>query len=432
MHERALPTIDLDQIADAGARRASQGLLNRVEGLAADNRALRAEVQRLRDENNRLKGEQGKPAITANTTPPDHSSEQERHQPRLRQVSRKLEQLAIDRVAVLAVDPAVLPPDAEFKGHEPVVVQDVICRTDNILFHKEKRYSPAEGKTYLAPLPPGYTGQFGPGLKALRLGFYYVGQRSEPKILEVRCGVGVKLSDGHLSDLLIKAQAPCHAAKAAVVEAGLRSRPWQPTDDTATRVNGQNQHCHILCNPLYTADTTLPGNDRLSVLDVLRNGRPRTYLLNAEAEGDVERIPVSGVTRRRLRHLPRARVLDEPTLVGLLDAHLPGLGDQARKWVLDALAVAAYQAQDEGPVVRVLVCDDAPQFPWLTEDLALYWVHEGRHHKQLDPFLPPHRQALDDFRTDFWAYSEAVLAYRQAPTPGERACLAAACDRLFG
>ena len=33
----------------------------------------------------------------------------------------------------------------------------------------EKYYSPAERQTYLAALPPGYAGQFGPGIKALAL-----------------------------------------------------------------------------------------------------------------------------------------------------------------------------------------------------------------------------------------------------------------------
>lgn len=141
MSERALPTIDLDQIADEGARRALRGLLNLVEELVAENRSVRAEVQRLRDEINRLTGEQGKPAIKANTQPvpaPDHASERERHQPRPHQLSRKREQIASDRTEVLTVDPALLPPDAEFKGHEPVVVQDVVFRTDNVLFQQEK------------------------------------------------------------------------------------------------------------------------------------------------------------------------------------------------------------------------------------------------------------------------------------------------------
>jgi hypothetical protein len=92
----------------------------------------------LRDEINRLKGEQGAPAIKPNTPPPppkDHSSEQERRRPKPWSKGRKTEHLPIDREQMLAVDPDRLPPDAVFKGYEDVVVQDVIFRTDNVLFH---------------------------------------------------------------------------------------------------------------------------------------------------------------------------------------------------------------------------------------------------------------------------------------------------------
>ena len=64
-----------------------------------------------------------------------------------------------------------LPPDAMFKGSEDVGVQDVIFRTDNGLFHKEKFYSPSQHQPSLAALPQGYGGQFGPGIKGLALVF---------------------------------------------------------------------------------------------------------------------------------------------------------------------------------------------------------------------------------------------------------------------
>jgi hypothetical protein len=434
MSEPTLPSIDLDQIADPGARRAIQGLLNLVEQLVAENRTLREENRRLRDEILRLKGEQGQPVIKPQArppVPPDHSSERERHRPTPRQPQSKVAEIVIHRTEDLAVDRALLPPDAEFKGYDEVTVQDLIFRTDNVRFRKEKWYSPSLGQSYLAPLPPGYDGQFGPGLVALVLVLYFASQVSEPKILELLRSIGVQISDGHLSNLLIKDQDALHAEKAAIVEAGLASSPWQHLDDTATRVNGRNHACQVLCNPLYTAYTTTPAKDRSTVLAVLRNGRPPTYLLNAEALGYLAQVPLAARTRRRLTHLPRDTVLDEPTLLGLLDEYLPGLGDQPRKWILDALAVAAYHAQTDGPVVRLLVCDDAPQFTWLTEELALCWVHEGRHYKKLDPFLPQHRQAVAEFLDDFWAYYDDLLAYRQAPTAAERTRLEAAFDTLF-
>jgi hypothetical protein len=80
--------------------------------------------------------------------------------------------------------------------------------------------------------------------------------------------------------------------------------------------------------------------------------------------------------------------VDEATMQALLEEHLPGLGPQQRQWSRDATAVAAYQAAEEFPVVRLLVCDDAAQFTLLTDELALCWVHEGRYYKILVPFHP--------------------------------------------
>jgi regulator of replication initiation timing len=429
-----LDDLDLTGIQDERARQLIVRLLNLLEDVTADLRDAQEENQRLRDENARLKGEQGKPTIKPNTpksSPTNHSSERERRKSTPRSKGSKNETVHIDREQVVEVDPAILPPDAEFKGYEEVVVQDVVLRTDNVRFLKEKYYAPSTETTYLAALPRGYDGQFGPGIKALTLTLYFGGQMSEPKILELFGSVGVQISEGQLSNLLIKDQDAFHAEKDAVYKAGLRSSPWQHLDETSTRVNGQNQHCHIVCNPLYTAYHTTESKDRLSVVDVLRNGQPRTFRLNAEALGYLEQVGLSAVTRQTLSRLPPDQDLDEMSLRQWLDEHLPKLGPQQGKWILDAMAVAAYHAQVEFPVVRLLVCDDAPQFNWVTEDLALCWVHEGRHYKKLTPYVPLHRTLLDDFLKRFWAFYDELLVYRQQPTAEEGTRLAAEFDGLF-
>ena len=167
-----LDTIDLSSLPDERTRALVSGLLNLIESLTADLRAAQVETQRLRDALNRLKGEQGKPQVKASTPPvSDHSSEQERKQPRPHVKRAKTATIAIDREQTLPLDPTTLPPDAEFTGDADVMVQDVLLRTDNVCFHKEKYYAPSTGQTSLAPLPAGYSGEFGPGIKALTLVF---------------------------------------------------------------------------------------------------------------------------------------------------------------------------------------------------------------------------------------------------------------------
>ncbi len=428
-----LDDLDLSSIQDEPTRQCIIVLLNLVEDLKQENRALREETQRLRDENNRLKGEQGQPKIKANQPleSTDHSSEKERRKPKGWSKGRKINSIAIDREHLLEVDRAILPPDAAFKGYEEVVVQDVVIHTDNVLFRKEKFYSPTLGKTYLADLPPGYRGEFGPGVRALVIIFAFACQMTEPKILEWFRQVGIQISEGQISNLLIKDQHQFHAEKDVVYEAGLASSPWHHLDDTATRVNGQNHHCHVVDNPLYTIYLTTPSKDRLSVIDVLRNGQPRVFRLNGEALEYLETAGVSVVTRQKLTHLPQDQDLDEAIIDRLLEEHLHNLGAQTRKWILDAAAVAAYHAQTEWPVVRLLVCDGAPQFTWVTEELALCWVHEGRHYKKLFPYVPQHRKHLDDFLKDFWDFYDGLLAYRQQPTPEDRRRLEREFDTLF-
>jgi len=269
------------------------------------------------------------------------------------------------------------------------------------------------------------------GIHALLLVLAFGCLVSEAKIRELLTNVGVQIADGTIANLLIKNQTAFHTAADAVVQAGLQSRPWQQIDDPGTRVNGQNQHCQIVCNPLYTSYRTTAAKDRLSVLDVLRGDQPRRFRLNAEARGYLDQVQLAQVTRARLLALPWETDLDEPMLAVLLTTHLPTLGPQARKWVTDALAVAAYHAQTDRPVLRLLVCDDAPQWAWLTEAIGGCWGHEGRHYKKLTPAIAAHRTALDAFLYDFWSFYADLLAYRDQPTTAERVRLTAAFDLLF-
>jgi Transposase IS66 family len=425
---------DPTTIEDEGLRQVFISLMNLVEHLSVKVAEQAEEIQRLRDENNRLKGEQGKPKILPNTKANTAlSSEKERRASKPHHKTNKHAQIRIDRVEVVKVEKEHLPADAQFKGYEDVIMQDIEFRTENIRFRKEKYYSPSQKRTYLAALPMGYTGQFGPRVRAWVLALYYADGMSEPKILDFLQTVGMSISAGQLSDMLIKDQGLFHAERAHVVQAGLSSSPWQHLDSTGTRVNGKNEQCHILCNPLYTAYCTLPAKDRLSLLRVLQGGADPVFQMNALA---LELLPQLGVSEKWCRTLPTLLSHDqtytENQLDDVLDAHLPTHGANLRKSVKEALAIATYRSQTAYPVVELLLCDDAPQFNGLTVELALCWVHEYRHYKQLTPRFLAHCHLLEQFAKDFWKLYRNLLAYRDHPNPAEADALRAAFDLLFG
>jgi regulator of replication initiation timing len=432
-----LEHLDPNDIQDlAGARQAISQVLNLVEELATENRKLREENQRLRDENNRLKGEQGKPKIKPSkkrrsSTTSDHSSEHERRTRKPRQRRSKVDRIEVDREETLHLDRSQLPEDVESKGYEAVVVQDVRIITDHIRFLKEKCYSPSQKQAYLAELPAGYTGEFGPGVKALTRVLYHALTTSEPKIVEFLAHIGVSISSGQVSNLLIKDQEPFHAEKDAVYEAGLRSSPWQHADETGTRVNGENEHCYVVCNPLYTFYLTTKKKDRLSWIDVLTNLRPRVYLLQPETYEWLRQTQVSESVLQCLRGFPQGRTFDEAQFTQLLDEHLANVNAQHRRLVLEAATITAYRTQQEFPVVQLLIGDDAPQLKRVTEELALCWVHDARYYKKLTPAVAHHRRLLEEFRERYWSFYHKLLAYRQAPAPEEVPRLEAEFDDLF-
>ena len=435
-----LKDIDPTSIQDmAGARQTIRILLNLVETSKQENDLLKEEVQRLKDEINRLKGEQGKPDIKPKknkSKPANYSSEKERRKKKKRKKNSKLGKIEINDTRECEVDTEILPTDAEFKGYKEVVIQDIVFKPNNIKFCKKVYYSPSENKTYLAKLPEGYDGEFGPGIKALVLTLYFDANISEAKILDLLHNAGIVISAGKVSNLLIKKQERFHEEKKVVYEAGLTSTVWQNIDDTGTRVNGQNQYCQIVCNPFYTAYFTTEDKSRLSVIDVLRNSKERVFLINSETLSYLTLFKVSQKVVTPLANLPQNQELSEQEFIKLLAEHIPKLGPLQKKRILDAAAIAAYRNQAKfpwvrSPVVRLLICDDAPQFKLITEDLALCWVHDGRHYKKLTPFISYNCKLVDTFLTHYWDFYDQLLEYKKDPKLKDKVNLEKKFDDLF-
>jgi hypothetical protein len=437
-----LDQFDPSQIKDEILRQQFMVLVNLLEQALAENHQLKEENAALKDELTRLKGGQGRPPFAKSTAktknddplaefklrkPPAPTSPDKDHSRK----DTKNAKLVIDRVETLGLDKASLPPDAVFKGYEEVVVQDVKFEATTILFRRAKYYSAAQSMAYTAPLPAGYSGQFGPGVRAWVLHLYYGANLSEPKLLEFLHTIGLKVSAGQLSHWLIHEVELFHLEKAAVVRAGLESTPYQHLDSTATGLFGQSYQCHILCNPLYTAYTTLPGKDRYSLLKVLLGDQSLRYRLTSRVLLALAEAGVAAKTRATLALLPLEQDLGEAELDHHLAQHLPELRASRAKLLKELMALASYQCQQHYPRVQLLLTDDAPQFEGLTAERALCWLHEIRHYKKLHPQTGYARKRYAEFLDKFWQLYKQILRYQEAPSPVEAERLRKRFDTLF-
>jgi hypothetical protein len=403
--------------------------------LVEKNDKLQEENQKLRDENNRLKGEQGKPSIRKQAQgSQNHSSETERksRKKKKKKSKTKKHKIKIDRTEICAVDKSQLPADAEFKGYQPVIVQDIKIQTDNTKFKKEIYYSASLGKTFIADLPPGYHGEFGPNIKALAMSLHHAHKMTESAIQEFFSNHRIIISGSTIARMLVNDEANFNQEKLAIVNAGLSSSIYQQMDDTGARVKGINHYTHILCNELYTAYFTRRNKDRLTILDILTQGKME-FKFNESTYALMEQmnLPEKQLIRVRNSSNVSHELMSRTEVDALLAELFPDNKkySTARRIVLESSAIIAYQQSSQA--IAILLTDDAPQFKQITELLALCWIHDGRHYKKLDPAVSHHRKLLDDFMAQYWDYYHQLLAYKEQPTVELAQSLEQKFDQLF-
>jgi len=428
--------INPDDISDKKSAETIRILLQIIEKLTEEVQALKTELQKTRDELNQLKGEKGKPKISiSKPKSTDFSSEKDRksHTPPSEKKSKeKLSKIEIDATEVCPIDKSTLPGDARFKDYDPVVVQEITIKTKNTLYLKEVYHSPSQHKTYTAELPKGVEGEFGPGVKSLIITLKHASNVSEPKIHEFLKNMGILISPATISRILTKNLDIFHLEKADIFRAGLKSTIYQHIDDTGAKVKGQNHYVEIICNPFYTAYFTIPHKNRLSILEILQGGKPRTYFFNDEAFALLESFGLSRKMISKLQNAAFNKEWDEKQMQQLLGEIFlnPSKGKNLRIRIMEAGAIAAYHNQKEFPVVNVLLSDGAPQYKKLTEEQALCWIHDGRDYTKLVPVVPFHKKELEDFRSQYWTYYGKLLQFKLDPSQENAEKLSAEFDAL--
>ena len=228
-------------------------VFNIIESLCAIIIEQNNTIQELRDEINKLKGEKGKPKFKPSKGEKEAKKQITPMEPGEKKEWRKgskSEHITPDRTETIELDKTGLPDDIEFKGYEERIIQNIIVKTDNVLYRLEKYYSPSQKKTYTAEIDNSLKGsEFGPETKALISTMYYENRVTENKITGFLNANGLHISEGTVSNILIKEQSEeLTEIKNEVFEAGLASSTYQQIDDTGMRVTAVNlSNWHFSC-----------------------------------------------------------------------------------------------------------------------------------------------------------------------------------------
>jgi hypothetical protein len=410
-----------------------QHLCNIIETLYIKLNKIEAENKQLKDEINKLKGEQGKPKFKPKTNPTpknEHNQIKRIENKNEWKKSSKKENLKIDEVKEIKYE-GLLPKDAINKGTRSVIIQDIIVKTNNIEYKLETYYSPSENKTYEAKLPDHINGEFGNELKSWVIVWYYHCQISETKIHQMLTDMGIIISEGTISNMLIKNHDNFHQEKLDIAKAGILSTPYQHTDSTGARDQGINKHFNVLCNDYYSVFVTSEKKDRMSIIKILNLDKEVCYLINDYTVNFLKEKKLPKEIISKLANFIENKELTETEFKTTLNKYFPNIKKKHKTLIMEAAAITSYQENNDIPVIQQLVCDDAKQYFYITKTRGLCWIHEERHYKKLIPFLPHHQTLLDDFREKIWDYYFQLKKYKMTPNEKDKKRLSDLFDEIF-
>jgi hypothetical protein len=417
------PPADLDGLSAAALKALVLQLLGEVSVLTRVVSEQRAEIAR-------LKGLKGPPTIKPSIKP---SGMEQASEPKPPAGRGKRRGRGSKRIARIVVEDRVLstavPTGSRFKGYENFLIQDVVLRPVAIRFRRERWVTP-DGRTVVAPLPPGIDGHFGPELRRFVLAQYHQGQVTVPRLVTLLAAIGIEVSKRQVVRLLIGRQDRFVCEARDVLRAGLTAA-WVTVDDTGARHKGVNAFCTQIGNDRFAWFGTTASKSRLNFLELLRAGHG-DYVINPQALAYMRDRSLAGSVIRLLDEHNNKQFADRAAW----QAHLQRLGITALVALPDPVRIATEGAlwgsvQTHGLLAEtVIVTDDAGQFNVGRHGLC--WVHAERLVHKLDAFTDRHHAAQQRIRSLIWWFYADLKAYRRDPTSKRKAALRARFDRLFG
>jgi len=394
-------------------------LLAVIQRLEAENKELRDDIQRLKKTTRRPKIS---PSRLLKPTPPPTADPKPKRPGSAKR--SKTKDLRIDEDKIFLPDE--LPSGAVIVGFRDFVVQDLIIKSHNIRYRRAV-YRLPDGAILVAGRTADFNSHFGIGLRQYILLQVHQNHVTQGRLLEQLRELGIDLSAGQLSGILLNGHDAFHEEKDQLLPAAREISDHLHCDDTSARHRGKAAVCTHIGNELFASFNTTESKSRLNFLRLLCQGDEQ-YRWCEEA---VESLRALGAAKKLLATMsavPEGIWLGREAWEQQLNQW--GLTNLKQQTQVSEAALCGTLLTQAWYSELGLVSDDAPQFKIFGLIHGLCWVHGERKIDRLIPLTSAHRQAKEQAQSTFWDLYESLKQYRLQPTPESAASIGKRFDLL--
>ena len=146
-----------------------------------------------------------------------------------------------------------------------------------------KVYETADGGYICGKLPAYLNGtHYGPPLIRFILYQHYHCRVTQPILLEQLREMGVEISAGKLTNILVEEKDLFHQEKDNSLSVGLQISSYANVDDTGARHKGKNGYCTHIGNESFSWFESTSSKSRINFLMLLRAGRTDYWITSEE------------------------------------------------------------------------------------------------------------------------------------------------------